>query len=327
MIYLAPLQGYTEVGFRRAWSNLFTGIDMAVSPFIPLAEGMRFRNSHLRDVIPHENIRIPVIPQILGNDPVKFIRLSERLADLGYKTVNWNMGCPKKSVARKKRGSGILPFPEEIRKILDTVIPGMPLRLSIKTRMGYQHPDEFFRLIEVFNDYPLESLMIHPRIGVQLYEGELYLNILDQVIDEIRHPIVFSGDISDKNIFLKTKNRYPQISDWMLGRGVLVNPFLPEMIGNNPFDREEQTIRKRQRVFHEELYCEMRDKLRRERSMLNKMKDYWSYFARWFEGENEIFRQLAHQQTLASFMVRTAKILDEQPLAGFYGRSNQQVSL
>lgn len=327
MIYLAPLQGYTEVGFRRAWSNLFTGIDMAVSPFIPLAEGMRFRNSHLRDVIPHENIRIPVIPQILGNDPVKFIRLSERLADLGYKTVNWNLGCPKNSVARKKRGSGILPFPEEIRQILDTVVPGMPIRLSVKTRMGYQHPEEFYRLIEVFNDYPLESLMIHPRIGIQLYTGELYLNILDQVIDEIRHPIVFSGDISDKNVFLKTKHRYPQISDWMLGRGVLVNPFLPEMIGSDPFDREEQTIRKRQRVFHEELYCEMRDKLRRERSMLNKMKDYWSYFARWFEGENEIFRQLAHQQTLASFMDRAAKILNEQPLAGFYGRSNQQVSL
>ena len=325
MIYLAPLQGYTEVDFRRAWSNLFTGIDIAVSPFIPLAEGLRFRNSHLRDVIPQHNTRVPVIPQVLGTDPDKFVRLAQRLQELGYHSVNWNLGCPKHSVARKKRGSGILPYPDELRNILDRLLPSLPLSLSVKTRLGYHSPEEFFSLIEVFNDYPLECLIIHPRIGEQMYEGEMHLNVLDQTIGQLKHRLVFSGDIACPGQFHKLKQRYPQISDWMIGRGILVNPFLPEMIKNKPTMPNDATIRRRQKLFHEELFCEIRDKFSRDRTILNKMKDYWSYFARWFEGEQEIFRLLAHQQSLAVFIDEARRILDQQALAAFENRSNGQV--
>jgi len=103
MIYLAPLQGYTEVEFRLAWSAFFTGIDVAVSPFIPLSESLVFKPKHLRDVIPEQNTRLPVIPQVLGNEPGKFVRLAQQLADLGYETLNWNLGLPQASGSQKKK--------------------------------------------------------------------------------------------------------------------------------------------------------------------------------------------------------------------------------
>jgi len=324
MLYLAPLQGYTEVEFRRSWSTVFSGIDLAVSPFIPLAEGIKFRDKHLRDVLPNENLRLPVIPQVLGNDPAKFLNLATRLKDLGYETVNWNLGCPKRSVARKKRGSGILPYPELLREILEKIIPTLPLRLSIKTRLGYESPEEFFKLIEVYNDFPLESLIIHPRTGIQQYEGEMFLDMLDQTINEIKHKLVFSGDIKDKQSYLELKKRYPRISDWMIGRGVLSNPVLPEII----LDKEDaRDLRDRQRYFHEELYCEIKAKLERPHAVLNKMKDYWSYFSLWFVDSEKIFLELARMDDLHKFMITAKRTLMEQPLSPIEGRTNRQVKV
>ncbi len=327
MLFLAPLQGYTEVEFRRAWSTVFTGIDIAVSPFIPLAEGIRFRDKHLRDVLPKENLRLPVIPQVLGNDPAKFLNLAIRLKDLGYETVNWNLGCPKKSVARKKRGSGILPYPELLRDILEQIIPALPLRLSIKTRLGYESPEEFYKLIEVYNDFPLEALIIHPRTGIQQYEGEMFLDVFDQTINEIKHKLVFSGDIKDKQSYLDLKKRYPQISDWMIGRGVLSNPFLPEIILDKNDASDTEALRNRQFNFYEELYCEIRNKFERTNPTLNKMKDYWSYFSLWFTDSEEIFLKLARMDNLEKFMIFAKRILKEQSLSSIEGRTNRQVKV
>lgn len=324
MLILAPLQGYTEVEFRRAWSTVFSGFDLAVSPFIPLAEGIRFRDKHLRDVLPKENLRLPVIPQVLGNDPTKFINLAIRLRDLGYETMNWNLGCPKRTVARKKRGSGILPYPELLREILEKIIPKLPVSLSIKTRLGYESPEEFFKLIEVYNDFPLESLIIHPRTGIQQYEGDMFLDVLDQTINKIKHPIVFSGDIKDKNTFGELSARYPKIQDWMIGRGVLSNPLLPEIIINKHNDKD---LRDRQIYFHEELYCEIRNMFERTNPTLNKMKDYWSYFALWFTDSEEIFIKLARMDKLEKFMIFAKKILKKQPLAPMEGRTSRQIKV
>lgn len=325
MIYLAPLQGYTEVEFRLAWSAFFTGIDVAVSPFIPLSESLVFKPKHLRDVIPEQNNRLPVIPQVLGNETGKFIRLAQQLADLGYEKLNWNLGCPKRQVARKKRGSGLLPYPELLKELLDKIIPQLPLQLSIKTRLGYEKPDEFYALVNVFNQYPLESLTIHPRIGVQMYEGEMHLDVLDQVIGEINHRVIFSGDIVNTNVFETLKNRYPSINDWMLGRGVLINPFLPEILTKSAGHLTDENIRSRQYNFVDELYCELKEKYKRDRTILNKLKDYWSYFSRWFINDKDIFTHLSRTRSIEEFVPAAKHYLREQQLSPLETRIGRPV--
>lgn len=323
--HLAPLQGYTEVEFRRAWSSVFSGFDDAISPFIPLAEGARFREKHLRDVLPNDNKSMKVIPQVLGNDPGKFLNLAIRLQELGYETINWNLGCPKRSVARKKRGSGILSHPEQLYDILEKLMPVLPVNLSIKTRLGYQSPDEFFKLVEVYNAFPIESLIIHPRTGIQQYADEMHLGILDQIIDSINHKIVFSGDIMDVESYRNLTARYPQIKSWMIGRGVLSNPVLPEQIAGLEGANDPEVMRKRQLCFHQELYCGVKAKFERSRTVLNKMKDYWSYFALWFTDSEKIFTTLARILDLEDFMRQAKRILLEHPLSPTSGRTNRQI--
>ncbi len=324
-LILAPLQGYTETAFRNAWSSVFTGIDYAVSPFIPLAAGSRFRMAHLRDVLPDENPAMPVIPQVLGTSPEKFVLLAHRLHDLGYITVNWNLGCPKRTVAVKKRGSGLLPYPDLLRQILDELIPMLPIRLSIKTRLGYHKPDEFYELIKVYNDYPLESLTIHPRTGIQEYEGDMHLHVLKDTISEIRHEVIFSGDIMDTQSFELIKNQFPAISRWMIGRGVIANPFLPQIIRTGAMEPADEIVRKKLILFHAELFNQLTNHIEKEKSVLNKMKDFWSYFALWFTDSLKIFYTIAHLATLEDFRKESDRIMNEEPLSPMEGRSNRQL--
>ena len=104
-IILAPLHGYTEAAFRNALSECFDGYDEAIAPFISLAPAERINPRRLHDMLPAKNTKLKVIPQILGNEPQLFIAMANALADLGYDRLNLNMGCPKKSIAAKQRGS------------------------------------------------------------------------------------------------------------------------------------------------------------------------------------------------------------------------------
>jgi tRNA-dihydrouridine synthase B len=112
-LYLAPLRGFTDYIYRNAFDGHFDGFDGALAPFIPTVTTDRLKPSHFKDVLPENNLTMPIVPQIISNQPDDFINLAVRLHDLGYPSVNWNLGCPFPMVAKKQRGSGLLPYPEK----------------------------------------------------------------------------------------------------------------------------------------------------------------------------------------------------------------------
>ena len=185
----------------------------------------------IEDVLPEKNVdSIPVIPQLLGHEAEEFVELGNRLYELGYNTLNWNMGCPMRRVAAKHRGSGILPYPDEIRAILDTVFPRMKASLSVKVRLGYYSDKEIDAVIPVLNDYPLESITVHPRIGKQVYSGRPDLKRLAEILPAIKHQVIYNGDICSIDDYAKIRQKFPDIKDVMIGRGALYNPLLPLQI-------------------------------------------------------------------------------------------------
>jgi tRNA-dihydrouridine synthase len=223
-------------------------------------------------------------------------------------------------VARKKRGSGLLPFPDLLRQLLDEIIPTLPIALSIKTRLGYHHPEEFEKLVEVFNDYPLQSLVIHPRIGMQMYDGAVHLETLDTAVNNLRHPWTFSGDINDRESFFATRKRYPTATGWMLGRGLLANPFLAEQISLPGTPTPDEKHRDTLISFYNDLMQELADKGRSPLSQLGKKKDYWWYFVRWFTDSDQLFVRLSHLNDPKTFDNEVSHILLDQPIAPFANR-------
>jgi len=287
---MAPMKGFTDHIFRNIFADHFDGFDLAVAPFLSSKSDRLIKKKYVKDVLPENNTRMPVIPQVLSKNADDFTFLANYLYDLGYQTVNWNLGCPSPMVAKKKRGSGMLPHTDLIRAFLDNVIPGITGRLSIKIRLGWRSTDDIFRLIPILNQYPLEELIIHPRTGIQRYDGDIDLAAFERCISMIRHPVVYNGDIRSLEDFKKLSLRFDDVSRWMIGRWCLANPLLPFIIkkGRDNIENKTQKVKE----FHEALFQAYRNILDGPSHLLNKMKGFWRYFSLPFEGPKESMKKI-----------------------------------
>ena len=278
MLILAPMQGLTELMFRKVYHRCFPGaLDYAISPFLSLTHGnLTEAWEKIDDVIPEPNRdSIPVIPQILGKEPVEFIDLANRLFDIGYTEINWNIGCPMRRVTAKHRGSGILPYPDEVDRILGQVIPQLKPRLSVKMRLGLKSPDEIFNLIPVLNNYPLLNVTIHPRTGRQQYTGQVDLDTFSRALPLLHHKVIYNGDICTPADYRRISQRFPSIQEFMIGRGILYDPLLPLKIKKGQPDNPAATLH-----FVQELLNAIQELPIREESRMRKTKEYWCLIRR-----------------------------------------------
>ena len=278
MLILAPMQGLTELMFRKVYHRCFPGaLDYAISPFLSLTHGnLTEAWEKIDDVLPEPNRNsIPVIPQILGKEPVEFIDLANRLFDIGYTEINWNIGCPMRRVTAKHRGSGILPYPDEVDRILGQVIPQLKPRLSVKMRLGLKSPDEIFNLIPILNNYPLLNVTIHPRTGRQQYTGQVDLDTFSRALPLLHHKVIYNGDICTPADYRRISQRFPSIQEFMIGRGILYDPLLPLKIKKGQPDNPAATLH-----FVQELLNAIQELPIREESRMRKTKEYWCLIRR-----------------------------------------------
>ncbi|MCF8069687.1 MAG: tRNA-dihydrouridine synthase family protein [Desulfobacterales bacterium] len=276
-LYLAPLKGFTDHVFRNVFSEHFGGFDVAVAPFISSKSDTKIKRNYVKDVLPENNTGMPVIPQILSKTAEDFVFLANYLYDIGYKAVNWNLGCPFPMVAKKRRGSGMLPHTDMILEFLDTAVPALKGTMSIKIRLGWKSPDELFRLIPSLNQYDIDELMIHPRTGLQRYSGTTDLDSFEHCLEMTELPIVYNGDIRNYEDFIRLSERFNHINRWMIGRWCIANPFLPATIKSGQNHHQEKIEMLKQ--FHTELFQQYRIMLDGPSHLLNKMKGIWRYFS------------------------------------------------
>lgn len=309
---LAPLRGFTNALYRNLYSVHFKGIDAAISPFISTLSAKQINRAHIKDILPENNHGMPVIPQIIGNDPEGFIQLATTFHDLGFDTVNWNLGCPAPMVANKRRGSGMLPHPGLIKAFLDDVIPRIPTRLSIKTRIGRENKNEIFNLLPIFNQYPLVELIIHPRTGIQMYSGEVDLVTFEECLPLLKIPVAYNGDICDYNTFTKLQKRFKPVSHWLIGRGVLSNPFLPGILRSGEENVPDPVAGFQK--FHDDLFDAYRAELCGHSHLIDKMKSYWLYFFRSFENGEPLFKKIKKVNTLKKYVEIVDKFLGDEAI-------------
>lgn len=289
-IYLAPFQGITGVTFRKVYSIHFKGIDKLFTPFFTAINNeMKLSARKLAELGNVSENGVEVVPQILSKDSDEIIRFVKFCEKQGFKELNWNLGCPYPMVANKKRGSGMLPYPEMVAEILQKVMAETAILFSVKCRLGYFSPDEIFKLIPVFNHYNISELTIHARIGKQLYTGEPDLETFQKAIALITVPVVYNGDVFSLNDFQRVSDRFPAINTWMIGRGLLSDPFLPAIIKELPIESDRQAAI---RQFIDALYFSYRKQLNDNPAVLGILKEYWHYLAESFDNPHKVFKKV-----------------------------------
>jgi len=309
-LYLAPLQGYTESYFRNAYSKYFDCFDYAIAPFIPAGKGDTIKKSRIKDLLHENNDKMLVDPQIIGKYAPEFIPLAKYLYEYGYKTLNINMGCPIPSIVRKMRGSGIIAYPEMVEMLLEKLYQDVPNKISIKIRLGYESKDELKLLMPILNQFPLKELIVHPRLGRQMYSGTPDLEAFKWVRKHSKTPLVFSGDIFTKEGFIDLQQKLPKQENWMIGRGVIYDLFLPLSIKHGkPSKAEKAELFTK---FHQSLFEEVIKYRNRPKNQLNKMKEFWAYFSRQFVNYESIHYKITRSGSLEEFDELSRVILNQE---------------
>lgn len=310
IIYLAPIQGTTDRIYRNVFSIYFKGVDLAVAPFISSAKKMKPDNRLLREFHRDINTGLPTVPQIMSSVPDDFVLIADRLFDLGYETVNWNIGCPFPMVVKKGRGAGLLCHPDRVESFLEKTLPVLKAKLSIKLRLGLKYPDDLLVLLPIFNRFPIEELIIHPRTGRQMYEGDVDLDMFSRCLDLSKHRVVYNGDIDSPEKLEMLSRRFQSIDRWMIGRGLLANPFLAEEIKFHPQKPSAEKI-KIIRAFHDHLFAEYLKILHGPAHITNKMKEIWTYLAGFFEDGEKIRKKINKTHHRDHYLDVVNKFFDE----------------
>jgi tRNA-dihydrouridine synthase B len=310
IIYLAPVQGITDSIYRNLFPAYFKGVDLAIAPFISPSKKMKVEGKLLRELYPDKNTGIPTIPQIMSSAPDDFIKLANAFYDMGYGMVNWNIGCPFRIVVKKGRGAGILCYPDRVESFLEKTMPAIKSKLSIKLRTGLQYPDEILQLLPIFNRFPIEELIIHPRTGQQMYAGEVDLDMFGQCLELSKHRVVYNGDIDSVPKLELLSKRFGSIDRWMIGRGLIGNPFLAEEIKFNtikPYDEKIKIIRS----FHDQLFAEYSKILYGPSHITNKMKEIWTFMGNFFENGEKIRKKINKTHHRDNYVDVVNKTFDE----------------
>ena len=304
----SPLQGFTDFRFRNAQNKIFGGIDTYYAPYIRLNGKLVIKSSYHRDLLPENNSSLEVIPQIITNDADEFLFVAKYVEELGYKELNWNLGCPYPMVTKCGMGSGLISNTEKINQILHKVHNESDILVSMKMRLGYDTTEEILDVFPILEQYPIKNVAIHARIGKQLYKGGVHLDAFQACVDNSKLKLYYNGDITTVAKFKEMQERFPTIDHWMIGRGLIADPFLPTMIKNNSFEYPKNKMELLSE-FHDTLYQGYSESLSGSTHILLKMHHLWEYFSVIFSNPHKVHKKIKKTQSIRNYEAAVAEVI------------------
>ena len=291
-LYLAPMEGITTYFYRNLCHEMYPFIDKYFTPFIVTKTKTHFNWKELKDLAPENNQGINLVPQVLTNNAEDFLVMIEALEGLGYKEINLNLGCPSLTVVNKFRGSGFLAKPQELEQFLYTTVDGIQTRnlgvsLSIKTRIGKDTTEEWERLLEIYNQFPLSELIVHPRTQKDYYKNTTHLDMYEKAVRLSKNKLCYNGNIFTVADYENFREKFPETESIMLGRGIIANPALAgEILGKCQLTLEGL------REFHKRLLEIYKEIYSGDTHIIQRMKELWVYMAANFQDNEKQKKQL-----------------------------------
>ena len=305
-LYAAPMEGLTTCWWRQAHRVLFGGADKYFTPFLSPNANLCFQQKELDEIQGEAD----TVPQLLTNRGDHFLWAARELYRRGYREVNFNLGCPSGTVTAKRKGAGLLAYPEELERCLGQIFDGLPeMRVSVKTRIGKNDPAEWEALLALYEKYPISELIVHPRVQKEFYRGAAHREAFDRALDTYSGTLVYNGDLftaADVEAFCR---RYPQVTAVMVGRGLMADPSLLRQVRGGPAASRQELA-----AFHDRLLALYMDRLGGGTAALHRMRELWNYLAGSFEGAERPLKAIRKAKDMAAYRAAAGEILGSCPL-------------
>ena len=302
--YFAPMEGITDAPYRSVHHSFFPGLDAYYMPFISPTMHRSLTNRESRDLPMAETVPFRAVPQILTKVPEDFLWAADQCAQRGYDEVNLNVGCPSGTVVSKGKGAGMLADPEKLDEFLARIFENAPLPVSVKTRLGIAEAEEFPRILDVFNQYPIKELTIHPRVRKQFYKGGVDMEMFRYALDNSRNPLCYNGNLRTLSEVRVFETEFPEVEAVMIGRGLVGNPamFHPGI--------DAETIR----AFHDTLLETYMEAFGSARNAIFRLKENWHCMIYLFEDSEKLWKKLRKTTDIGEYRAITAEIFAKLPI-------------
>ncbi len=295
-IYFAPLQSFTTLPYYLAYDNIVGGIDKYFTPFYRIEKTGGFAIEKQLCYNP----QIAIVPQVLCNVGEELVLFAQEMMERGFSEINLNLGCPFPMVVNRKLGSGLLPYPEELDKMLSLFFSrGMPIKLSVKLRLGLSDLNEIHPIMQILKRFPLEEIILHPRLGVQKYKGVPDWCAFEELNKEVK--LVGNGDITSLERLEELKLQFQNTTAWMIGRGLLINPCMlkPEL------DWKETMME-----LHDLFLDNLKEFGLSDHQILNQLKCFWEYPSMHQDGGQRVYRKMKKVGKIEDYLILKKKMLD-----------------
>lgn len=316
ILSLAPMEGITGHVFRRVHAECFGALDCYYTPFLPPPRvGNRFGGKAFKEIDPANNQGLNVVPQLMSKNADEFVWAAQVLADMGYREVNLNLGCPSGTVVAKGKGSGFLRNLDELEVFLCDVCERSPLPVSVKTRLGLESDDEYERVLDLYCRMPLAELIVHPRVQKDRYAGSPRKEFYGETLERAPFPVAYNGDIFDLEDMDALVEAYPGTRHVMLGRGLLANPALARMVNGGLAATAAEVQR-----FHDTLFAAYAEEI--GGNAVFRMKEWWFYAKCAFADPTTVHKLVRKTKKVDEYRAAVERVFREQPLAPiarFYG--------
>ena len=299
-IYFAPMEGLTDSVYRSLHHKYFGGVDKYYIPFLSPTVHRVLTAREARELPMADTVGFEAVPQLLTKNVEDFLWAAEQCRDRGYKEVNLNLGCPSGTVFSKGKGSGMLRDPDGLDRFLEGIFSAAPLPISLKTRLGVERAEEFPRLLEIYNRYPVKLLILHPRVRKAFYEGNVDMDAFEYAAQNSKNPLCFNGNLCSMQDVQLFSEQHPAISSVMLGRGLIGAPGMFAPHGTTPDALE---------AFSDELLDTYTSLFGGPRNAMFRLKENWRYLLCLFDGAEKLGKRLRKTTDVAEYRSLTHEII------------------
>ncbi|NLD78829.1 MAG: tRNA dihydrouridine synthase DusB [Mollicutes bacterium] len=231
-VCLAPMAGICDSAFRRIVKEMGCGLVFAE---MVSDKAIVYDNEKTKNMLRFTEQERPIAQQIFGSDKESFVKAAQIIEkNMKPDIIDINMGCPVPKVAvRAQAGSALLKDVGKIYEIVKAVVESVSCPVTVKIRSGWDQTSiNAIVVAQTIEKAGASAITIHPRTRSQGYSGLSNWEIIKQVKEKVKIPVIGNGDIKTKEdaerMFQETN-----CDAIMIGRGLLGNPWLVKEIIEN----------------------------------------------------------------------------------------------